>query len=220
MWASITHRARDVKTSLPAWDGLREYAAHLYGGSDVVDGQHVGSQAHRDVPSLADLPYFLKAAGHHPLEALVDLGLFPEQAADFAPVLAVLALLAIVLGALASYAQSDFKRLVAYSSVGHMGFVVLGVAVAAATAWTVDGSPIMSLYMPMEGGSTNALQDRSGSGHDGTPGGDPAWVATGGFDGHGYFDLDGDDYIDAGDAMPADAAYTKAAWVYWIQTVT
>jgi NADH-quinone oxidoreductase subunit M len=64
------------------------------------------------------------------------LPLYPEQAADFAPVLAVLALFAIVAGAMASYAQDDFKRLVAYSSVGHMGFVVLGVAVAAATAGT------------------------------------------------------------------------------------
>jgi len=43
-----------------------------------------------------------------------------------------LALAAIVLGALAALAQSDFKRLVAYSSVNHMGLVVLGIAVIAA----------------------------------------------------------------------------------------
>jgi NADH-quinone oxidoreductase subunit M len=40
-------------------------------------------------------------------------------------------MLAIIFGALASYGQDDFKRLVAYSSVNHMGFVVLGIAAAA-----------------------------------------------------------------------------------------
>ena len=46
-------------------------------------------------------------------------------------VLAFLAMMGIVLGALAAWGQTDFKRLVAYSSVNHMGFVVLGLAVAA-----------------------------------------------------------------------------------------
>jgi lysophospholipase L1-like esterase len=91
-----------------------------------------------------------------------------------------------------------------------------GSATTAATAWDEDSAHLMSLYMPMEGGSASALLDYSGAGNHGTAAGDPAWVASGGFDGNGYFDLDGDDYIDAGNAMPADAAYTKAAWVYWI----
>jgi NADH-quinone oxidoreductase subunit M len=46
-------------------------------------------------------------------------------------VLGLLAMLSIVLGALGAWGQTDFKRLVAYSSVNHMGFVVLGLAVAA-----------------------------------------------------------------------------------------
>ncbi|NLX11942.1 MAG: NADH-quinone oxidoreductase subunit M [Chloroflexi bacterium] len=46
-------------------------------------------------------------------------------------VLGLLAVLGIILGALAAWGQNDFKRLVAYSSVNHMGFVVLGLAVAA-----------------------------------------------------------------------------------------
>jgi NADH-quinone oxidoreductase subunit M len=93
--------------------------------------------AHTEAPTAGSmiLAGVLLKLGAYGLLRLV-LPLFPGQAADFAPVLAVLALLAIVLGAMASYAQSDFKRLVAYSSVGHMGFVVLGVAVAAATAGT------------------------------------------------------------------------------------
>ena len=59
------------------------------------------------------------------------LPLFPAEAHYFSSVLAVLALMAIVMGALASFGQTDFKRLVAYSSINHMGFVVLGIAVAA-----------------------------------------------------------------------------------------
>ncbi|HET7375726.1 MAG TPA: NADH-quinone oxidoreductase subunit M [Anaerolineae bacterium] len=62
----------------------------------------------------------------------IVLPFFPEQAAQFSVVLAVLALAGIVFTALAAFGQNDFKRLVAYSSVNHMGFVVLGIAVAAA----------------------------------------------------------------------------------------
>jgi NADH-quinone oxidoreductase subunit M len=59
------------------------------------------------------------------------LPLFPGEARIYAGVLALLATLGIILGAFASWAQTDFKRLVAYSSVNHMGFVVLGIAAAA-----------------------------------------------------------------------------------------
>ncbi len=52
-------------------------------------------------------------------------------------ILGLLAMLGIVLGALAAWGQNDFKRLVAYSSVNHMGFVVLGLAVAALMYGTV-----------------------------------------------------------------------------------
>ncbi len=57
--------------------------------------------------------------------------LFPEQATATAGILAILGTLSIVLGAYAAFGQWDFKRLVAYSSVNHMGFVVLGIAVMA-----------------------------------------------------------------------------------------
>lgn len=59
------------------------------------------------------------------------LPLFPAESARFSGWLAVLATAAIVFGALAAAAQKDFKRLVAYSSINHMGFVVLGIAAAA-----------------------------------------------------------------------------------------
>jgi NADH-quinone oxidoreductase subunit M len=54
--------------------------------------------------------------------------LFPIAAAYFAPYLAVLAVIGIVYGALVAMVQPDMKKLVAYSSVSHLGFVVLGIA--------------------------------------------------------------------------------------------
>jgi len=58
----------------------------------------------------------------------VWLPVVPEGARQVAPYLAVLAAIGIVYGSLACLAQTDLKRLVAYSSVGHMGFVLLGVS--------------------------------------------------------------------------------------------
>jgi len=55
-----------------------------------------------------------------------NLGLFPETAQAFAPLIMVLAIIGIIYGALVAMVQPDVKRLVAYSSVSHMGFVVLG----------------------------------------------------------------------------------------------
>ena len=55
-----------------------------------------------------------------------NLGLFPETAKAFAPFIMVLAIIGIIYGALVAMVQPDVKRLVAYSSVSHMGFVVLG----------------------------------------------------------------------------------------------
>ncbi|HFE66251.1 MAG TPA: NADH-quinone oxidoreductase subunit M [Chloroflexi bacterium] len=57
--------------------------------------------------------------------------LFPEQAHTTAFILAWLGTLSIIMGGYAAFGQWDFKRLVAYSSINHMGFVVLGIAVMA-----------------------------------------------------------------------------------------
>jgi NADH-quinone oxidoreductase subunit M len=56
--------------------------------------------------------------------------LFPEAAAAWAPWLAILAVIGIVYGALVAMVQPDLKKLVAYSSVSHLGFVVLGICAA------------------------------------------------------------------------------------------
>ncbi len=55
------------------------------------------------------------------------LPMFPEAARRFAPAIAVLAIIGIIYGALVAMVQVDLKRLVAYSSVSHLGFVVLGI---------------------------------------------------------------------------------------------
>jgi NADH-quinone oxidoreductase subunit M len=70
----------------------------------------------------------------------IVLPFFPAEVATFAPVLAILALLGIVLAAFAAFGQDDFKRLVALSSVNHMGFVVLGIAVAAVAQVSSDAA--------------------------------------------------------------------------------
>jgi len=55
-----------------------------------------------------------------------NLALFPDAARDWAPIIITLAVIGIIYGALVAMVQPDVKRLVAYSSVSHMGFVVLG----------------------------------------------------------------------------------------------
>lgn len=51
--------------------------------------------------------------------------LFPQASVQFAPIAATLAVVSIIYGAKMAFAQQDFKRLVAYSSISHMGFVML-----------------------------------------------------------------------------------------------
>jgi NADH-quinone oxidoreductase subunit M len=58
----------------------------------------------------------------------ISLPILPTQAQQWAPIIAILAVIAIIYGSLACLAQTDMKRLIAFSSVGHMGFVMLGIA--------------------------------------------------------------------------------------------
>jgi NADH-quinone oxidoreductase subunit M len=62
----------------------------------------------------------------------IVLPLLPDAFRQMAGLVAVLAVIGAVYGALVAMAQTDFKRLIAYSSVGHLGYVMLGVAAAAA----------------------------------------------------------------------------------------
>jgi NADH-quinone oxidoreductase subunit M len=80
------------------------------------------------------------------------LYLFPKAAVDLAPVLLTLATIGIVYGAVVAAMQKDLKRLVAYSSVAHLGFIVLGTF-----AFTSQGLSGGVLQMVNHGISTGAL---------------------------------------------------------------
>lgn len=58
----------------------------------------------------------------------IAMPILPDAAQNFAPLIGLLAAIAIIYGALNCLAQTDLKRMIAFSSVGHMGFVVLGIA--------------------------------------------------------------------------------------------
>jgi NADH-quinone oxidoreductase subunit M len=78
--------------------------------------------------------------------------LFPAAAQTFAPVIIVLSVIAIIYGAIVALVQPDLKRLVAYSSVSHMGFVTLGIFV-----FTQQGLQGAVLQMINHGLITGAL---------------------------------------------------------------
>lgn len=97
--------------------------------------------AHTEAPTAGSmiLAGVLLKLGAYGFLRLV-LPLYPAESAKYAGALAFLAVMAIVFGAFASYGQKDFKRLVAYSSVNHMGFVLLGIAAAAKASGTLDAT--------------------------------------------------------------------------------
>ncbi|UVE94358.1 NADH-quinone oxidoreductase subunit M [Dietzia sp. B32] len=81
-----------------------------------------------------------------------SLPLFPEAAATATPVMMTLAVISIVYGGIMAIAQTDLLRLIAYASISHFGFIVLGVF--AATEQSAAGS---TLYMVNHGIATAAL---------------------------------------------------------------
>jgi NADH-quinone oxidoreductase subunit M len=81
-----------------------------------------------------------------------NLGLFPEQSHHNAPWIMVLALIGIVYGALVAMVQPNMKKLIAYSSISHLGFVVLGIF-----SFTAIGLAGAEFVMLAHGVSTGAL---------------------------------------------------------------
>lgn len=79
------------------------------------------------------------------------LGLFPEASTTFGPVILVLALIGIVYGALLAVGQKDIKRLIAYASISHFGFIIMGIF-----AFTTQAQSGATLYMVNHGISTAA----------------------------------------------------------------
>jgi NADH-quinone oxidoreductase subunit M len=81
-----------------------------------------------------------------------NLGLFPEQSRHNAPWIMILALIGIIYGALVAMVQPNMKKLIAYSSVSHLGFVVLGIF-----SFTQAGLNGAMFVMLAHGVSTGAL---------------------------------------------------------------
>jgi NADH-quinone oxidoreductase subunit M len=85
--------------------------------------------AHTEAPTVGSVllaGILLKMGGYGFIR--IALPILPQAARVWAPIIGVLAAIAIVYAALACLAQKDLKRLIAFSSVGHMGFVMLGIA--------------------------------------------------------------------------------------------
>jgi len=77
--------------------------------------------------------------------------LFPQASVDLAPLLLVLAVIGIIYGAIVATMQTDLKRVIAYSSVAHMGFVVLGIF--SLTTIGIDGAAFTMLSHPLTTGA-------------------------------------------------------------------
>ena len=109
--------------------------------------------AHTEAPTAGSVilaGVLLKLGAYGFLRYAVSL--FPEAAKFFAPWIAGLAIIGIIYGALVAMMQRDLKRLVAYSSVSHLGFIVLGIF-----AFTVTAAQGATLQMINHGLSTGAL---------------------------------------------------------------
>jgi NADH-quinone oxidoreductase subunit M len=109
--------------------------------------------AHTEAPtagSLALAAVVIKVGGYGLIR--FNLGLFPEASSYFRTFVMVLAVIGIIYGAVCALIQVDLKRLVAYSSVSHMGFVALGVF-----AFSLQGMTGGVITMINHGLSTGAL---------------------------------------------------------------
>ena len=109
--------------------------------------------AHTEAPtngSIVLAALLLKAGPYGLLRFNLDL--FPEASRYFADAIGIMAVVGIVYGALVAMMQTDVKRLVAFSSVSHMGFVILGIF-----TFTVQGTSGAVMQMVNHGLSTGLL---------------------------------------------------------------
>lgn len=109
--------------------------------------------AHTEAPTAGSVilaGLLLKTGAYGFLRFVIPL--FPFAAAQFAPVALVLAVIGILYGAIMAFGQTDLKRLVAYTSVSHLGFVLLGIF-----AWTPLALQGAVMTMICHGLSTGAL---------------------------------------------------------------
>jgi NADH-quinone oxidoreductase subunit M len=114
--------------------------------------------AHVEAPTAGSVilaGVLLKMVGYGILRFCLPF--FPDAAVTFIPYIVALSVIAIVYGALVSLVQKDLKKLVAYSSVSHMGFVTVGIFAAIAVVGNAAGMEGAILVMFSHGLLTGAL---------------------------------------------------------------
>ena len=114
--------------------------------------------AHTDAPTAVSVilaGILIKMGGYGMLRVCVSI--FPETAQNYAPLFIALAVIGILYGAAVTLRQTDLKRLIAYSSISHMGFVLLGifalsqVSMTGATLQMVSHGLVTGLLFAMVG---------------------------------------------------------------------
>ncbi len=114
--------------------------------------------AHTDAPTAVSVilaGIMLKMGGYGMIR--ICIAIFPQIARTYAPLIIVLALVSILYGAAVTFRQRDLKRLIAYSSISHMGYVVLGlfalsqVSISGATLQMVSHGLIIGLLFALAG---------------------------------------------------------------------
>lgn len=156
LWGGSSDLSVLLNTQLPGWLQLWLFAAFALAFAVKVPLFPLHTwlpAAHVEAPTAGSVilaGVLLKMGSYGYLR--FALPLFPDAVPAFAPLLSILALVGIIYGALVALAQEDVKSLVAYSSVAHMGFIVLGTF--ALTPQAVSGAV---LQMVNHGLSTGAL---------------------------------------------------------------
>jgi NADH-quinone oxidoreductase subunit M len=130
--------------------------------------------AHTEAPTAGSVVLaglMLKTGAYGLLRFVVPL--FPNAVFEFAPAAMVIAVVGIIYGAVMAFAQTDLKRLIAYTSVSHMGFVLLGVFVFSEVA--LQGVVMQIICHGIATGAlfiiAGALQERTGTREMGSMGG-------------------------------------------------
>ena len=144
--------------------------------------------AHTDAPTAGSVilaGILLKLGAYGFIRFAVPL--FPDAAHTFAPTIIVLSLIAIIYGAIVALVQPDLKRLVAYSSVSHMGFVTLGIfvfneqGVQGAILQMINHGLITGGLFLLVGVIYERTHDRTIAKMGGLAARTPVWAATFGF---------------------------------------